>query len=444
MRSILLFSCLLGLLAAIPASAQQTSSAPADQTTQAAAADPATPTPQATPAPDASAQAAAAAPAAAPTWSVGPIDFAGTLDGYYNFNFNHPFIGGARNNIGYNFDNEANQFSLNLAKIGMSHQPDPVGFELDLAYGNTMSGISSVNAVNSGPDGGFGEFDRVVEQAYVSLKPAKAKGFEIDFGKFNTTAGAEVIESYNDWNYSRSLLFSWAIPYDHFGIRTSWPMGKHITGGFQLVNGWNNTVDDNSGKTIGPNIMITYPKWNFMFDYYGGPENFNTNTGWRSLYDTVLNLTPSAKFAAYVNFDYGQNRNPDNTLAVWDGIAVAAHFMPNAKWSFTPRYEWFNDRNGFATDGIAGYGTASLVPNTIQEITLTGEYKIMEGLLWRAEYRYDTAAQPIFTYGQSVGSSACNELAPTVGFCPQDFGLGNHKTQSTITIAFVAFFGPKR
>ena len=49
---------------------------------------------------------------------------------------------------------------------------------------------------------------------------------------------------------------------------------------------------------------------------------------------------------------------------MWDGIAIAAHFMPNSKWSFTPRYEWFNDRNGFATDGIAGYGTASLVPNT--------------------------------------------------------------------------------
>ena len=39
----------------------------------------------------------------------------------------------------------------------------------------------------------------------MSFKPAKAKGFEVDFGKFVTSAGAEVIESYSNWNYSRSL-----------------------------------------------------------------------------------------------------------------------------------------------------------------------------------------------------------------------------------------------
>jgi len=37
----------------------------------------------------------------------------------------------------------------------------------------------------------------LVEQAYVTFKPAKAKGFELDFGKFVTSAGAEVIESYS-------------------------------------------------------------------------------------------------------------------------------------------------------------------------------------------------------------------------------------------------------
>ena len=39
----------------------------------------------------------------------------------------------------------------------------------------------------------------------------------MDFGKFVTSAGAEVIESKDNWNYSRSLLFAYAIPYWHFG-----------------------------------------------------------------------------------------------------------------------------------------------------------------------------------------------------------------------------------
>ena len=30
-----------------------------------------------------------------------------------------------------------------------------------------------------------------------------------------------MIESKDNWNYSRSLLFAWAIPYYHFGLRSS-------------------------------------------------------------------------------------------------------------------------------------------------------------------------------------------------------------------------------
>ena len=49
-----------------------------------------------------------------------------------------------------------------------------------------------------------------------------------------------MIEAKDNWNYSRSLLFVNAIPYWHFGARTSMPVSKTDTIGFQLVNGWNN------------------------------------------------------------------------------------------------------------------------------------------------------------------------------------------------------------
>src|SRR6266403_3497189 len=72
-----------------------------------------------------------AAPAP-PTWSVGPIDFSGLVDGYYSFNSNHP---ASRLNQLYNFDDKTNQFSLNMAKVSLSHSPDPVGFQVDLGFG---------------------------------------------------------------------------------------------------------------------------------------------------------------------------------------------------------------------------------------------------------------------------------------------------------------------
>ena len=110
-----------------------------------------------------------------------------------------------------------------------------------------------------------------------------------------TSAGAEVIEAKDNWNYSRSILFAWAIPYYHFGLRTVLPVGSHFTGGVQVVNGWNNVEDNNSGKTLGFVGNFTSKKVSWMNNYYTGPENTGTNKGWRNLYDTTLLLTPSGQ-----------------------------------------------------------------------------------------------------------------------------------------------------
>src|SRR3981081_1765381 len=216
---------LLGLALALSGSAQ-TSTPPADAP-PASAEKPSTPPPAQEP--------------AAPTWSVGPIDFSGLVDGYYLFNATHP---ASQINQLYNFNDSTNQFSLNMAKLGLSHAADPVGFQVDIGFGRAFEIFNhQPTTVDKASD-----TLRFLEQAYVSLKPAKAKGLEIDFGKFCTSAGAEVIETNGNWNYSRSLLFSWAIPYYHMGLRTSIPIGKYFTGGVQVVNGWNNVEENKSGK----------------------------------------------------------------------------------------------------------------------------------------------------------------------------------------------------
>lgn len=350
------------------------------------------------------APAPAPAPAAAPApppWSVGPIDFSGLVDGYYDFNFNHP--ASATNGL-YNFDTKANQFSLSMAKLTMSHSADPVGFQVDFGFGKAF------DIVNGG-EPGIGI--KNIEQAYVSWKPkGKDSGFQMDFGKFVTSAGAEVIEANANWNYSRSLLFAWAIPYYHFGLRMTETKG-HFTGGFQLVNGWNNVEDNNSGKTLGFVGNITSKKISWNNNYYTGPENPGTNTGWRNLYDTTLLFTPADKFNAYVNFDYGQNKSgtgPTESTAKWYGVAVAAKLQMNDHNAITPRLEWFKDKDGFST------GTAQ----SLKEFTLTYEYKWTQGLLARLEYRRDWSNQPFFERGF----------------------LGSTDHQDTVAIGIVAFFGP--
>ena len=125
------------------------------------------------------------------------------------------------------------------------------------------------------------------------MKPKNAAGLELDFGEFVTAAGAELIETKDNWNYSRSLLFAWGIPYYHFGVRASMPMGKYFTGGAALVNGWNNIEDNNSGKTVSlSGTFAAGGKVSWANNYIVGPEKAGTNEGKRQLYDTTLLLTP--------------------------------------------------------------------------------------------------------------------------------------------------------
>jgi Putative beta-barrel porin-2, OmpL-like. bbp2 len=359
------------------------------------------------------APAPAAAPAATPSvWSVGGIDFSGLVDGYYNFNANHPPDSTNGNQL-RNFDYDANTFSLNMAKLTMAHDADPVGFRIDLGFGKAFDQILITE-----PD------FKHLEQAYVSWKPTKGKGFEADFGEFVTSAGAEVIETKDNWNYSRSLLFALAIPYYHVGLRTSMPLTKSFTGGVQIVNGWNNFSDNNSGKTIGLTGVYTKPKFTLSTNYYVGPENSNTNKGYRNLLDATLLLTPTPKVSAYINYDYGQNRNagaidPEaahpqyqtTDLSHWQGIAAALHYQATSKIAFSPRFEYFKDESGFSTGTV----------QDVNEFTLTGEYKMPEGLLARLEFRRDDSDQPYFVKGSRLVDA-----------------------QSTLELGVVAFFGPKR
>jgi hypothetical protein len=360
-------------------------------------------TPPATPAP-------AATPPPAPTWSVGPIDFSGLIDGYYTANFNHPYTspGVPGTNALQNFNFQANQLSLGMAKLSLSHDPDPVGFRVDLGFGKAFDWIHG-----SEPSGSNG-FLRNIEQAYVSVK--SKKGYELDAGQFVTWAGAEVIEAKDNLNYSHSLLFAWAIPYYHFGVRGIIPVGSHFTGGVAVVNGWNNVEDNNTGKTLGFSGNFTTKKISWMNTYYTGPENTGNNKGWRNLYDTVVLLTPADKLTAYVNFDYGKNSFPTGPGAIWTGIAGAAKFQMNGKFALIPRIEWFNDHNGFAVPGDNPHG------QTFKEFTMTLEGKAAAGIMARLEYRYDWSDQPFFPTGLT--------------------GIADH--QSTLSLGMIAFFGPKR
>lgn len=372
-------SMLIGVAAAQPSSTD---------TGQAPVQTPAAPAPA--PAPD---------PPAKSALTQGGIDFTFMFDGYANKSFNNPDSGF---NQLRNFDLRANTAHVNMGMITIDRAPAPVGFHLDVGFGQTFDVIHSTDRAP--------EAFKYFKQAYISVKPKSWHGVQIDAGEFVTSAGAEVIETNMNWNYSRSLLFAWAIPYYHFGVRASVPIGK-FTAGVQVVQGWNNIYDNNSGKTVGLTGAYAWKKVTWFHNYYVGPEKTNINKGIRQLYDTTVLVNATDKLSYYVNFDYGRDKNIGEGAAQWTGIAGAARYAFTSKFAVAGRLELFDDMDGFST------GTAQKV----KEATLTGEYKMCSWLMTRLEFRDDWSNQPYFQKNS-----------------------GTAKSQPTILLGLVAVIGPKK
>jgi hypothetical protein len=373
------------------------------------------------------AQAAVAspAPAAAPAPTglaglLGPTTLSGFVDVYYGYNSNQP---ASHTTALRNFDINSGQFGLNMLELvadkPVSTDTGRVGYHVALGFGQAMNLVNASEPSAPLTPGTPGlpvttetNFDQYLKEGYLEYLAPIGKGLQINAGKFVTPAGAEVIESKDNWNYSRGLLFSWAIPYFHFGVSGKYAFNSKFALTGYLVNGWNNSVDGNSGKTTGFTAAWTpSAKFSFIQNYLVGPEG-GDNGNFRHLSDTVVTYTPSSKLSLMANYDYGHDNLGGGTKVWWTGIAGYIKYAPNDKWYFATRGEWFKDHDGFAT------GTAQ----NLGEVTLTLQRMLASKIISRLEYRYDTSDQNIFPYhtGDFRGSQNTVTLGMIYAFSSAD------------------------
>jgi hypothetical protein len=365
------------------------------------------------PAPSVAAQAAvapaigtpAATPPPPPTLAglLGPTVLSGFVDVYYDYNSNQP---SSRANGFRSFDVNSSQFALNLLELVVDKAPDAAnsrtGYHVALGFGQAM------NAVNGSDPGGLG-FAQYLKEAYFSYLAPVGKGLQIDAGKFVTPHGAEVIETKDNWNYSRGLLFSYAIPYFHYGLRAKYAFNdKYSLSGF-LVNGWNSVVDNNTGKTYGLGFGWNPTKRvSFTQNYMAGPEQGDNNSNWRQLSDTVVTYSPTSKLSFTANYDYGRG---DRSAGVadpvfWTGIAGYVRYAFDHNYTLVTRYEYYDDHDGFTT------GTAQ----HFNGFTETFQRMIAGHILSRLEFRRDISNQPAFVKGNGLPVSAQNTVTAGVVF----------------------------
>jgi len=314
---------------------------------------------------------------------VKPFQFTGALDAFYSGNLNHPASGV---NQTRNFDTR-DGWGLDFASFSVQANGAKFGFQLDTGFGEMYKTMNLADTW-AGPN-------RYISQAYVSYKPILNSALEIDAGKFFTSAGAEVPESYNNFNYSRSLLYVLGAPYYHFGLRSTIPITKSFSIGAQFLDGCNNLGNLEGGKMLGLVAAVTRSKWSWTHTYLTGPESIGPREAVRHFHDSALTFTPRPWISSYFEALHSTERWTAGGSDSWYGVAGAAKFSPFKKWSFSPRLDWFADSTGFST-GLS---------QQLKEVTMTAEYRPLSYLITRAEYRRDWSDQPFFDRGATLGAS---------------------------------------
>jgi hypothetical protein len=220
-------------------------------------------------------------------------------------------------------------------------------------------------------------------------------GLRIDVGKYMTHMGYEVVEGYDGYNenYSRSVLFGYAIPFTHTGVKATYAFSPRVSAMVGVVKGWDLLRDNNGSKSIGAQLSLTpVTPLTVLLNWIGGAELESDNHTRRDVFDVVVIYKPAKALTLGVNGDYGIERgtsalNP-GANATWQGIAGYATMAVTQKLSVALRSETFHDEDGLRL----GTGTRT----TLSEATITPAYKVSDNVVFRAELRFDKANQPIF------------------------------------------------
>ncbi len=310
----------------------------------------------------------------------------------YNYNFNEPHSRA----INYRpFNNRSDSFTVETAELAFHQDAAAVGttgYMLDVYFGTTTpTAIASTGTSMTD--------DIDIKQAYVSYVAGIGNGLKLDFGKVITEMGGEVIEGYSDWNYnySRSLLFYYTIPYTHTGVRGSYVLNDQVTLVGMIANGWDNAVDNNGGKSLCAHVMIT-PAKDMMVNvkYTGGPEQTDNNKNWRQVFNLNAMVTVFDKLVVKADYVYGFEKNvPGIGNAEWTGLAGVVRYPLNDKLAMNVRAEVLSDGDGSRT------GTKQ----KMTEITVTPEYTLTANAVVRVEYRHDRSNQRVFDKGATAASS---------------------------------------
>jgi hypothetical protein len=319
--------------------------------------------------------------------AIGPVNVSGMLDAFYTVNLDQAQEIDNINPVRA-YDGRPG-FNFNMAELSLSMDAEPAGFRLDLVYGPEALGISNV----------------LVLQGYASVKLGKKT--TVDAGRFVTPAGFELFESTGNWLYTRGLIFTWALPATHQGVRVGYAVNDQLTVTGYVTNGsdlYNNeeSFDPSPYKTgIVSGVWANDNTTVAVNAFYTKPPGSVDEDGF--LLDVVATHT-MGDLSINLSGDYGTMFDGS-----WVALGANVLYALNAKWSVAGRFEYFDDQDGVRTgsvpDGLA-----------LWDLTAGAAYQAGKHVTFKGEVRYDKADADIFNPDDPSDSAITAHLAALATF----------------------------
>ncbi len=183
-------------------------------------------------------------------------------------------LAGTYNDIGYPYTNY-NGFGLNFAGGDFQYTGEKFAVRLDLRFGEGSFLLSPIAPI---------------KQGYVSWMPSDK--VSLDFGFFDTVFGGEVVDEWNNANYTRGALYFLRQPFNHMGIRSAFELTDKLGFTLMVTNGGvlgGTPIDNNETPTLGWQFSVAASDdVGFFFGGQHGAGGDNDNKNWESFFDWVL------------------------------------------------------------------------------------------------------------------------------------------------------------
>lgn len=298
----------------------------------------------------------------------------GSADAYYRYDFAKQESGALTS-----FTQTHNRFELGMASVTMKYETSKTQVVLDLGFGKRAQDFSYTDAGNGAL--------QAIKQAYISYTPTA--NFTLTAGSWATHIGYELLDAYQNRNYSMSYMFSTG-PFSNTGIKAEYSAGKS-----SFMIGLTNPTDYKyvPDSVINRKFIIAQyhyddgDKFNFYLNYTGGEW---TDTSKVNQIDMVVTTHISPQFWIGVNSTLGLKKlwtgDAFSATKKWWGTALYLNGDISKCFGLTLREEYFSDKDAVTAIPIGGNVWASTLSCNLTAGNLT--------LI--PEFRIDAASKPVF------------------------------------------------